>query len=152
MPYLTVWIHYVWSTKNWKPWLIKAVRTPLYAHMRQNALAKGIRLDSMNGTADHLHSLVSLRADQSIAKIAQLIKGESSFWLNEQKLIPGHFQWQEEYYAASVSERLLDQIRRYIARQEQHHRVKTSTEEWRELMKQWAQQEGAGPQGPRSTT
>ena len=141
MPYVTVWIHYVWSTKNREPLVIGAVKTPLYAHIRQNALAKGIHLDSLNGSFDHIHALISLRAEQSIAKIAQLLKGESSHWMNEQKLIRGEFQWQDEYYAASVSESQLDRLRTYIARQEEHHRHKTFPEEWQEFMEKLKRQE-----------
>ncbi len=135
MPFLIVWIHYVWSTKNREPLISKAVKTRLYAHIRQNALSKGIHLDSMNGTADHLHAVVALKPDQSIAKIAQLLKGESSHWMNEQKIIRRHFEWQEEYYAASVSEGLLDQLRSYIANQERHHQHKSFPEECQKFMR-----------------
>jgi len=92
MPYLKVWIHYVWSTKNREPLVVNAVKAPLYAHIRQNAYAKGILLDSLNGIHDHLHALIAMKPEQSIARIAQLLKGESSHWMNEQKLLRGEFQ------------------------------------------------------------
>ena len=51
----------------------------------------------------------------------QLIKGESSFWINKNHLTKKKFEWQDEYFVASVSESNVASVRRYKARQEQHH-------------------------------
>ena len=48
----------------------------------------------------------------------QLLKGESSFWINKNKLTKEKFEWQDEYFAVSVSESLIDQVRDYIKNQE----------------------------------
>ena len=72
--------------------------------MRDNAIAKGIFIDFVNGYSDHCHCLVSLGVYQTILKIMQLINGESSFWINKNGLTKHKFEWQDEYYAASVSE------------------------------------------------
>ena len=37
------------------------------------------------GHTEHLHCLIGLNADMSIAKAMQLIKGESAFWINKNK-------------------------------------------------------------------
>lgn len=52
-----------------------------------------------------------------------LIKGESAHWLNQQGILKGLFSWQDDYYAISVSESLVDRVREYIAKQEEHHRA-----------------------------
>lgn len=82
MPYIRVWIHYVWATKNREPVLVDSIRDILFDHIKQNARLKNIYLDRVNGYYDYVHCLVSLGSDQTLEKIAQLIKGESSFWLN----------------------------------------------------------------------
>lgn len=51
----------------------------------------------------------------------QLIKGESSFWINKNKLTKTRFEWQDEYFVASVSPTKIEKVRRYIADQEEHH-------------------------------
>ena len=79
--------------------------------------------------------IVSLGPDQTIAKIAQLLKGESSHWFNHQNLIGGKFEWQDDYFAVSVSDLTVEQVRRYISNQEEHHRKKTYSEEFGEFMK-----------------
>jgi len=78
---------------------------------------------------------LSLGADQTIAKTIGLIKGESSNWVNKQNLSAVKFEWQEEYIALSVSSSMVDKVRHYIRRQEEHHNKKTFTEEYEEFIK-----------------
>ncbi|HEY5823115.1 MAG TPA: transposase [Cyclobacteriaceae bacterium] len=72
--------------------------------------------------------------DHSVQKVIQLIKGESSFWINKQKLTNKKFEWQHEYFALSVSESMLDKVRNYIKNQEEHHSKKTFQDEYDELI------------------
>jgi putative transposase len=135
MPFVKVWIHFVWSTKNREPMLTKDIRQKIFEHIKENAKEKNIFIDFIGGYVDHVHCLISLGTGQEIEKIAQLIKGESSHWVNKRKLCPGKFGWQDEYFAVSVSENVLDNVRRYIADQEEHHRTKTFEEEFDLFMK-----------------
>jgi putative transposase len=137
MPYVRVWIHLIWSTKDRAPLLSKDLRYQVKNHIKQNASNKGIFLDSINGVSDHVHALVSIKADQSIAKVAQLLKGESSHWVNAEKLVHGKFEWQDEYIAISVSESMVDKVREYINKQEEHHRKRTFAQEYQELMEKY---------------
>jgi len=59
----------------------------------------------------------------------QLIKGESSFWINKNKLTQSKFEWQDEYFAVAVSESMLENVRNYIRNQEDHHKKKTFNQE-----------------------
>jgi len=122
MPWIKVWIHFVWSTQNHEPFLTDSIRTKISKHIRENAKLKEIYIDMINGYVDHVHCLVSLGADQTLEKIMQLIKGESSFWINQHRLTSTKFGWQKEYFAVSVNPTGLDSVRRYIANQEAHHR------------------------------
>jgi REP element-mobilizing transposase RayT len=112
MPFVKVWIHFVWSTKDRVPFLTDEIRLRVFQHIRENAALKGIYIDFIGGYVDHLHCLVSLGTDQTIENIMQLIKGESSFWINKNRLCRGRFEWQDEYFAASVSETLVASVRR----------------------------------------
>ncbi|WP_192823407.1 IS200/IS605 family transposase [Rufibacter sp. LB8] len=135
MSFVKVYIHYVWGTKNREPLLAsKELRQLVWQHMRENAREKGIYIDYINGHKDHCHCLVSLGLDQSIQKVAQLLKGESSYWINQQKLTPSKFEWQQEYFAVSVSESMVAKVREYIRRQDEHHATKSFEEETTEFM------------------
>jgi len=131
MPFVKVYIHFVWSTKNRKPFLdSKELRFKVWNHMRENAKEKGIFIDFVNGHEDHCHCLISLGVDQTIQKVMQLIKGESSFWINKNKLTKEKFEWQDEYFAVSVSESMIDIVRKYIKNQEEHHKKKSFDDEF----------------------
>ncbi|MGI6319560.1 MAG: IS200/IS605 family transposase [Bacteroidales bacterium] len=126
MPFVKIYIHFVWTTKNRYPFLnTKELRLKVWNHIRENAKEKGIFVDFVSGYSDHCHCLVSLNRDQTIQKLMQLIKGESSYWINKNHLTKEKFQWQEEYYAVSVSESALYNVREYIKNQEEHHKKKT---------------------------
>jgi len=76
-----------------------------------------------------------LPPDVSIAKVMQQIKGESSFWINGNGVTKMKFEWACEYFAASVSESMLDPVKRYIFNQEAHHQKQTWNDEYELLVK-----------------
>jgi putative transposase len=136
MPFVKVYLHLVWSTKNRQPYLdSKELRLVVWNHIKDNGQKKGIFIDFINGYHDHCHCLISLGIDQTIQKVVQLIKGESSFWINKNKLTKDKFEWQDEYFAVSISESMIDKVRDYIKNQEEHHSTKTFQEEYDELSK-----------------
>jgi putative transposase len=103
MPLTKVYIHAVWGTKNRYPFLKPHILEKVCSHIRENAKRKSIFVLSLNGFDDHLHCLFALNTELSLAKHIQLIKGESSFWMNQQKLTATKFEWADEYFASSVS-------------------------------------------------
>ena len=85
MPFAKVYIHFVWSTINRAPYLsTPELRIAMWKHIRENAKKKDIYIDFINGHMEHCHCLVSLGEDQTMRKTIQLIKGESSYWINKQ--------------------------------------------------------------------
>jgi len=135
MAYVKVYIHFVWSTKDRVQYLrTPEIREAVWKHIRENAKNKGIFIDFINGYAEHCHCLISLGIDQTIEKVMQLIKGESSYWINKQNLINEKFEWQDEYFALSVSESIIDNVRNYIKNQEEHHRHRNFQEEYDEII------------------
>ncbi len=66
-----------------------------------------------------------------------ILKGESSHWINENKLCKTKFEWQDEYFAVSMNESQIDAVRKYIAQQEEHHRKKIFTEEYDEFIQKY---------------
>jgi putative transposase len=138
MPFIKVYIHFVWSTKNRKPFLDSPeLRQKVWEHIKENAKMKEIFIDTINGCQEHCHCLISLGTDQTMSKIMQLLKGESSFWINKHNLCKRKFEWQEEYFAVSVSESILGKVREYIKNQESHHRKKSFEVEYNEFIEKY---------------
>ena len=134
MPHINVWLHFVWTTKDREPLLADTIRKSVLDHIRANAREKGIFIGALNGWLEHIHCLVSLGSDQTLEKIMQLIKGESSHWINKNALVATKFHWQDEYFVVSVSESLLPAVRKYIDNQEQHHSKRSFDEEFEDFL------------------
>ncbi|MBV6483780.1 MAG: hypothetical protein KFKLKKLM_00235 [Flavobacteriales bacterium] len=130
-------IHAVWGTKSRHPYLTKEIRQGVISHIKENAQKKQIYIDTINGYTDHIHCLFGLNADISIAKTLQLIKGESAFWINQEKLTIPKFEWADEYFAASVSESQLNKVRAYILNQEEHHKKISFASEYENFIKKY---------------
>lgn len=138
MSWIRIWVHLVFSTKNREPYFkTTETREKVFKHIKLNSQEKEIWVDCINGYNDHIHCLISLGKNQSISKVAQLIKGESSFWINQNKITKNKFIWQDDYWAVSVSESHLDSVRKYIQNQKEHHKLKTFSEEIDEFMKKY---------------
>ena len=112
------------------PQISSELKPLLLQHITTNAKEKGIYIDSINCVKDHIHLLVSLSTDQTIAKVAMLLKGESAYWVNKQNIVADKFEWQEEYMAFSISQSGIENVRKYIANQEEHHKIKSFREEY----------------------
>jgi putative transposase len=137
MGYVKIWVHLVWTTKNREPLLTQETRRDIFNHIRENAEKKSIYIDFINGHLEHIHCLISLGKGQNIDKILMLLKGESSYWINKNKIFRGKFEWQDEYFAVSVSESAVNKVRDYIKNQENHHKKKSFNDEYREFMRKY---------------
>ena len=138
MSWVRIWVHLVFSTKNREPvFCSKELRDKLYNHIIQNAKEKGLLLNIVNGQRDHIHCLIALNKDQTISKAAQMIKGESSFWVNQNHMTKSKFYWQDDYWAVSVSESHIKDVQNYILGQDDHHKVKSFAEEVNDFMKKY---------------
>ena len=140
MSFIKIYIHFVWSTKNREPYLNSPeLRRKVWDHIKSNAKDKHIFVDTINGYHDHCHCLISLGKEQAVSTIMQLMKGESSYWINKNNLCSQKFEWQDEYFASSVSESEVNRVREYINTQEMHHKNKSWKEEYEEFIEGKAQ-------------
>ena len=137
MSYVKIWIHAVWAVKNRKPLLSPEIRQIVFEHIHKNALDKEILMESVGGYNNHVHCLFRLRNNQTIEKVMQLIKGESSFWFNKGNLSKMKLVWQKEYFAVSVSESNINKVKNYIVAQEDHHKMKTWDDEYDEFIQKY---------------
>jgi putative transposase len=137
MAYVKNWLHCVWGTKNRIPYLSGDKKDIVIEHIETNAKEKGIYIDSINGYNEHLHCLLSLHPEMALSKVIQLIKGESSYCINSNKLTKYKFSWAVEYYAVSVSESHVPNVRKYIINQEEHHRRKSWQKEYEEFIRKY---------------
>jgi REP element-mobilizing transposase RayT len=133
--YHKIWLHYIWATKYRKPLITKNLKIKLNGHIKKNAKDNDIYIDTVNGIVDHIHLLVGLYPSQCPSYIANMIKGESSNWINKNDFIKQKFAWQGGYSVFSVSESNVQKVREYIMNQEEHHKKMTYEEEIEKFLK-----------------
>jgi REP element-mobilizing transposase RayT len=98
---------------------------------------RGIYMKINYFNADHTHALIDLSTNICIEEVIKLFKGSSSHWINQQRMLKGHFSWGRGYGAFSVSHSDVDRVAQYIANQEEHHRKRTYAEELELFVKRY---------------
>ncbi len=119
----------------------KEFRTRLFSHIKAYAEENDIHLDTINGVADHLHCLIGLQPAQSPAKVVNLLKGESSNWINKNDFFNVKFAWQDGYGVFSVGASQVSRVRRYIQKQPEHHEKVSYLEEVQKFLKAYRLEE-----------
>jgi putative transposase len=90
---------------------------------------------SVNSMPDHMHLFFGFRPTQSLSDLMQIVKGESSEWINKQKFTSSVFRWQAGYGAFSYARSQVKTIADYVQNQQQHHQKKTFLEEYEKFLK-----------------
>jgi putative transposase len=131
-----VYIHLVFSTKDRRPFLRdKSVSDKLHAQL--GGITKTLECPPLlvGGVEDHVHLLCRFGRTITQAEWVKEIKRVSSTWIKEQGRDYADFEWQGGYADFSVSKSNLDEVERYIAEQETHHRKMSFQEELRALLR-----------------
>ena len=128
-----LYVHIVFSTRMREPWLRSEWREPVHAYLGGILKSLDTIPLSIGGVTDHVHILMRLRPTHRLSEIVRQVKRGSSSWIHDH-FRRSAFAWQKGYGAFSVSHRDVSMIRRYIERQEEHHRNKTFQDEYREFL------------------
>jgi REP element-mobilizing transposase RayT len=132
--HLSLHYHIVFGTKHQRP-IIRPEWCPrLHAYLGGSIRTLDAIPEAVGGVADHVHLLIGLRATHCLADVMRDIKRVSSAWVHD-TVGEREFAWQDGYGAFTVSASLLETVKEYIARQEEHHRKKTFREEYLELLR-----------------
>jgi putative transposase len=133
--YTNILVHAMFSTKDRESWLSPEIRSEVFDYL--GGTINKLRGQSLlvNGVADHVHLLFVQPAALSVADLMEKLKANSSGWVKRRWPDRRGFAWQTGYAAFSVSQSQAEQVRSYIATQEQHHKKMTFREEVLEFLK-----------------
>ena len=128
-------VHLVYSTKHRKMWLGRDHQASLFAYQAGIFIKWESPALIIGGVEDHVHSLFSLSKNYALKKVVEEVKKASSKWMKAHGPMNSEFQWQAGYAAFSVSQSNVDDVRKYIENQEDHHRKMTFQDELRLLFR-----------------
>ena len=133
--YSRCWLHLIWATLNRERSLDKSAAVKLSGFLHEYSQSKDIYMKINYVNAEHVHALIDLPTKYSIEETIKLLKGASSHWINQNRIVAGKFSWGRGYGAFSVSHSNVNEVARYIANQEEHHRRKTFAEEYQTFVR-----------------
>ena len=135
--YTQIHIHAVFAVRNRECLIKKEWKVELYKYMTAIIQNNNHKVLVINGVEDHVHILFGMRPTQALSELMQMIKGDSSKWINQNKLTTFKFSWQEGFGAFSYSKSHVGNVVNYINNQEQHHKKKSFHEEYLEMLKKY---------------
>ena len=133
-----IYIHIVFATKNRDKILTPEIREKVFKYISGIIEKRKCKNLAVNGYYDHVHILVGLNPNVSIAELVKEIKRSSTIFINTHDFIKTKFAWQEGYSSFSYSISQVDNVVKYIRNQEKHHSIKTFKEEYLDLLEKFS--------------
>ncbi len=133
--YTNLLYHIVFSTKDRRPLITGDCQTRLYEYIGGTIRGLGGISLEINGTEDHLHLLAKLRPDKALSDVLRDLKANASGWMHDVFPEVKDFSWQRGYGAFTVSHSNVDEVRRYVVRQKEHHKIVTFRDEFIQFLK-----------------
>jgi REP element-mobilizing transposase RayT len=135
--YTQINIHAIFAVKGRQNLLYPELRQELFPYI--SGIMKNLEIFplAVNGWKDHVHIFFEMKPDISLSKTIQLVKANSSKWINDKKDFPKGFEWQRGYGGFSFSRSQRDSVIKYILKQEEHHKREANTfkEEYLKILK-----------------
>ncbi len=130
--YHSLFAHYVFSTKDRHPYFEPEIIQEVHRYLGGTLKGLGAEPLIVGGVEDHVHLLVGFKTTHCLSELVRETKKASTNWLRHEY---SDFSWQEGGGVFTVSPERIDQVRKYIAKQAEHHRTKTFREEYIELLR-----------------
>jgi putative transposase len=133
--FVSLHCHLVFSTKHRQPLIDNDLPSRLFEYIGGVARGLNSTLIAAGGMPDHVHLLVSMNKEIAVSNYLREIKAESSKWIHQTFPERREFAWQAGYGAFAVSYSQIDEVKKYIDNQVEHHRVRTFQEEFVAMLK-----------------
>ena len=132
-------LHAVFSTKERRPFLHdRTLRGELHRYLGGILENLGCHPLIVGGVEDHVHLLFVFSRTTTVADTVKELKRSSSAWLKTKSPGLGEFAWQNGYGIFSIGQSQVEDVRGYIAGQEEHHRKVSFQDEFRRLLERYA--------------
>lgn len=133
--YTQIHIQAVFAVQNRQSLISEKWKDELYKYITGIIQNYDHKVLQINGMPDHIHILFGMRPTQSLSDLMKQVKQDSSKWINQKSFVNGKFSWQSGYGAFSYSKNDVPNVINYIKNQEAHHKTKTFTDEYLQLLK-----------------
>lgn len=129
--------HIVFAPKYRANVIRESFREELQQYMTGIIQGKRHKVLAIYCMPDHVHILIGLKPYMALSALVQLLKKESTNFINDKQWVDGKFCWQEGYGYFSHSHSALDTVVRYIRNQKEHHAKRAFREEFQEMLRRY---------------
>lgn len=133
----SILVHLIFSTKHRQALITPEIETELHPYMATSLRTLDSPSLTINGTMDHIHILFRLGRKISVAEVVEEVKSSSSKWIKTKGMEFKNFYWQNGYGAFSIGESGVEALKKYIARQKEHHKQVRFQDEYRAFLKKY---------------
>lgn len=135
--YSKIYIHIIFAVKNRNALIHSEWEERLYKYITGIIRQKKHKLIAINGTSNHIHIFIGMKPDCALSDLVREIKKSSNSFINDNKLCPCKFAWQEGYGAFSYSYSQIDTVAKYVLNQKKHHKTSSFREEYVKYLKKY---------------
>ena len=135
--YHQIYLQTVFAAKYRKAVLDKTWRRKLFGVIGNLINETKCKTIIVNGVEDHVHCFLGLKPVVSVSELMKTVKAKSSKYINDHKLTPERFEWQDGYGVFSYSQSAVDNVYKYILNQEAHHKNQTFRDEYLDFLKKF---------------
>ena len=125
-----MYVQLVFAVKNRDAVMTKDIRKRIMEYISGIITTLKHKTIIVNGTSNHVHILLGLNPSISVSETVHDIKRSSSLFINNEKLCPGRFSWQEGYGGFTYSRSQIADVYNYIENQESYHEMRKYREEY----------------------
>ena len=136
--------HIVFATSRRIPVIRQDKEREVYALLFHILNKYGCFVYRIGGMPDHIHLLTTVPPTLTVANLVQKLKRESSYFIKEQRMLPGWDGWQDGYGCFSYNIQDVEKISNYIRGQKSHHAWVSFIDEYRA----WLIENGVSPDDP----
>jgi REP-associated tyrosine transposase len=129
-----MYVHLVFAVYKRENILSKRIRPRIFEYMSGIITSLKHKSIIVNGVTDHVHILYGMNPTVSVSDTVHDLKRSTSLFINQNKLVPGRFSWQEGYGGFTYSRSQIEDVYKYIENQEEHHTKKTFREEYLSML------------------
>jgi REP element-mobilizing transposase RayT len=130
-----LYTHFVFITHLRQPVIPEKNRIEIEKYITGIVRNHTSKLYSIYANPEHVHLLVSRAPELSDEALATIICDSSEKFINKNRLVSGHFTWQQSAAAFSVSKSQIDRVCKNILNQPEHHKIETFSQEYDHFLK-----------------
>lgn len=135
--YSQIYIQVVFAVKHRDAVINIEWEERLYQYITGIVQNNGQKMLAIGGVPDHIHFLIGLKPDCCLSDLVREVKKAINEFINQNKLTPTKFYWQDGFGAFSYSRSQLDNVVKYVLNQKEHHKKQSFKEEYLKFLKKY---------------